>query len=423
MTGLAAGMASGFPVIEALDRPGGICASYERDGYTFEIGGGHWIFGGDPLVVQLLGRASDLRHYRRRSAVLFLGSRPETRELRNLLVPYPLQDNLWALPLALRRVALSEILDTRETSPPGPTLDAWLQAQFGPTLCRLFFDPFHERYTAGLFHSIAPQDAYKSPIDPDRVRRGAERETTDGGYNSAFFYPVAGLDSVSRWMAQRNEVRYSAEVVAVDTRERALGLRDGTSLPYERVVATAPLHRLVEMAGLDRHLGSPDPHTSVLVLNLGVTLPDTPLARAGYHWLYVPDSESGLHRVGYYSNVDSRFLPLQHRHDPGRASLYVETAFAAGKPPGPGDRDRLIDRIIAELRGAGLVDAVETSHPTWIDTAYTWRLPGSDWAERATTACRDHGIEPAGRYGRWSFQGIAASIREGLLLGSVLRHL
>ena len=48
MTGLATGMASGFGVLERLDHPGGICASYERDGYRFELGGGHWIFGGDP---------------------------------------------------------------------------------------------------------------------------------------------------------------------------------------------------------------------------------------------------------------------------------------------------------------------------------------------------------------------------------------
>ena len=38
MTGLAGGITSGFPVLERLDHPGGICASYERDGYHFELG-------------------------------------------------------------------------------------------------------------------------------------------------------------------------------------------------------------------------------------------------------------------------------------------------------------------------------------------------------------------------------------------------
>src|SRR5260370_8705097 len=62
MTGLAAGFASGLPLYEAAQRPGGICSSYylqpgaaeplgdePTDGevYRFEIGGGPLICGGD----------------------------------------------------------------------------------------------------------------------------------------------------------------------------------------------------------------------------------------------------------------------------------------------------------------------------------------------------------------------------------------
>jgi hypothetical protein len=79
--------------------------------------------------------------------------------------------------------------------------------------------------------------------------------------------------------------------------------------------------------------------------------------------------------------------------------------------------------IIAELQQSGLIDKVEAVDPTWVDVAYTWRRPSSDWVSRATAACQECGVEPAGRFGRWSFQGIAASLKEGLLLGSVLRQL
>ncbi len=52
VTGLAAGYASGVPVCEARPEPGGLCASYYASAggaghaYRFEVGGGHWIFGG-----------------------------------------------------------------------------------------------------------------------------------------------------------------------------------------------------------------------------------------------------------------------------------------------------------------------------------------------------------------------------------------
>jgi protoporphyrinogen oxidase len=176
------------------------------------------------------------------------------------------------------------------------------------------------------------------------------------------------------------------------------------------------------MAGLGDKVGPSDPYTSVMVLNIGATLPDTPLARNGYHWLYIPDSRSGFHRIGYYSNVDPLFLPKGHQNDPGRGSLYVETAFRAGQRPSPEATQVLVGKITDELQQSGLIDTVEAADPTWVDVAYTWRRPGSDWVSRATSACQACGVEPAGRFGRWSFQGIAASLKEGLLLGSVLRQ-
>jgi protoporphyrinogen oxidase len=422
MTGLAAGMTSGFSVLERLDHPGGICASYERDGYRFELGGGHWIFGGDPVVTRLLAGASEIRSYRRRSAVLFLGGNEHTRELRDLLVPYPIQDNLFALPKETRAAALAEILDDG-VKEPVETMAAWLRQQFGATLCRIFFEPFHERYTAGLFREIAPQDGYKSPIDRAQVRRGADRENSDAGYNATFLYPARGLDAASQWLAERCDIQYGTGATRIDPAGRTLELSDGRTLPYDTVVATAPLNRIVEMTGLGDSVGPSDPYTSVMVLNIGATLPDTPLARNGYHWLYIPDSRSGFHRIGYYSNVDPLFLPKGHQNDPGRGSLYVETAFRAGQRPSPEATQALVGMITEELKQSGLIDTVEAADPTWVDVAYTWRRPGSDWVSRATSACQACGVEPAGRFGRWSFQGIAASIKEGLLLGSVLRHL
>ena len=76
MTGLAAGFSSGFPIFEASDNSGVICSSYyikpgetrrhpnppeDHSAYRFEIGGGHWIFGGDPKLTQFLNRFVSLK--------------------------------------------------------------------------------------------------------------------------------------------------------------------------------------------------------------------------------------------------------------------------------------------------------------------------------------------------------------------------
>src|SRR5262249_28804430 len=154
----------------------------------------------------------------------------------------------FALPRDLRGAALAEILESKPGDSP-ESMASWLRQQFGETLYRIFFDPFHERYTAGLHGEIAPPDRYKSPIHTAQVRRGAERENTDAGYNATFLYPAGGLDGVSRWIADRCDVRYGTGVTRIDTKARSLELSDGRVLPYESVVATAPLNRTVEMAG------------------------------------------------------------------------------------------------------------------------------------------------------------------------------
>ncbi len=86
MTGLAAGMVADAPIFEAIDQPGGICSSYyvrpgetrqlpmtPEDGraYRFEIGGGHWNFGGDPAVLRFKCSPVPMNAYARRSSVYF----------------------------------------------------------------------------------------------------------------------------------------------------------------------------------------------------------------------------------------------------------------------------------------------------------------------------------------------------------------
>jgi protoporphyrinogen oxidase len=119
MTGLAAGWASGLPVYEAEEAPGGICSSYyigpgtherlhrpppDEEAYRFEIGGGHWIFGGDPSVLRLIRKLAPAGVYQRKSSVFF----PD----QSLYVPYPLQNYLGYLNKDLRTKALAEILTT-----------------------------------------------------------------------------------------------------------------------------------------------------------------------------------------------------------------------------------------------------------------------------------------------------------------------
>lgn len=423
MTGLAAARASGGTVYEAAAAPGGICSSYylepggarrpgasRDDAYRFEIGGGHWIFGGDPDVLALIETLGPTRRYARRSSVYF----PEDRRF----VPYPLQNHLRHLGPALAERALAEMVAADGAAPlgEGATMREWLARSFGATLSALFFEPFHELYTGGLHARIAPQDGYKSPVDLAAVAAGVRAEAPAAGYNVTFVYPPAGLDALTRGLAGASAVEYGKRAARIDTVSREVAFADGDTVAYERLISTLPLDRALAMTGLEA--GTPDPYTSVLVLNVGAergpACPDD-------HWVYVPRSRAGFHRVGFYSNVDPAFLPVSARAAAARVSLYVERAWPGETRPDGGEVPRYAAAVTRELQDWGWIGAVEVADPTWIDVAYTWRWPGSRWRDDALRVLGAHGVQQVGRYGRWTFQGIADSIRDGLAVGAALR--
>jgi protoporphyrinogen oxidase len=249
--------------------------------------------------------------------------------------------------------------------------------------------------------------------------QGALDETRQvGGYNPNFLYPTSGLNVLAQRMAEHCDVHYGCRVVQIDARDKTVALADGTTLPYKALLCTLPLKAALEMTGLEVP-GKGDPFTSVMVVNIGARMgPGCP----GENWLYIPRSKAGFHRVGFYSNVDSSFLPRSVRQGGDRASIYVEKAYPGGQRPSREEERLLCEAVIRELQAWDWIKEVDVVDPTWVETAYTWTWPASHWRREAMRILETHGIYQLGRYGRWSphlkDQGIAQSIRDGLLAGA-----
>ena len=79
--------------------------------------------------------------------------------------------------------------------------------------------------------------------------------------------------------------------------------------------------------------------------------------------------------------------------------------------------------VVRELQDFGYITDVEVLDPTWIEVAYTWSWPHSKWKGMALSKLQEHGIFQVGRYGRWAFQGIADSLRDGFVVGSSLSRM
>jgi protoporphyrinogen oxidase len=422
MCGLGAALASYLPAYEATDRPGGVCYSYYVDPegvrrdppnqdvsgcFRFEPAGGHWMFGISPDSLTRIGKFAAFRKYKRQAAVYF----PQSAQL----VPFPLQDNLRYLDKPLRDRIVAEICyDPPAVNGESPSLKDWLFHNFGPTLCELFFFPFNERYTAGLYSGIAAQDGYKSALDRQRVLQGASGNTEDKGYNSVFYYPGDGLDHLIRNISAGCTVHLDHAVSGIDSRDHQVFFSNGTQLPYDRIISTIPLNHMVRLCEVECG-AQPDPATAVLVVNVGAVRGHRDFLP--YHWIYVPSSSSGMHRFGFYNHVDSSFLPLNYQNRTDIVSIYAERSFSSASPPGLKEQSSATSAIVEELKDWGVISEPIVISWTFTDPAYTWSRRGSTWAQHAINQLSEAGISQIGRYGGWRFQGMLESFEQGLSAG------
>ena len=100
----------------------------------------------------------------------------------------------------------------------------------------------------------------------------------------------------------------------------------------------------------------------------------------------------------------------------------MERAYADGEKPTEEEIRQYGDMVVKELQQWGYIGDAEVVDPTWIEVAYTWNWPNSGWINEASKKLEEHGIYQVGRYARWSFQGIADSIREGFHAGISFRR-
>lgn len=263
-----------------------------------------------------------------------------------------------------------------------------------------------------------PQDGYKSPVNLSLAINGAFDQTAPVGYNTTFIYPEEGLNALAQRMAQRCRIHFEKEVAQINPCRREVLFTDGSCARYDTLISTIPLNKAMEMAGLEvgERTGC---YTSVLVLNIGAwrgcQCPD-------YHWLYIPDSDSGFHRVGFYSNVDTSFLPRYSKEVEDRVSIYIERAYRGGERPSDREIKAYSESAVKELQSWKFIEEAEIVDPTWVEVAYTWSWPGSTWRTKALKLLEEHDIYQVGRYGRWVFQGIADSIKDGFVVGASVRN-
>ncbi len=405
-------------VLEREDRPGGLCRSFVKDGFTFDLTG-HLLHLRRPEIREMVARLLPMDRFEPIDRRAFIHS-------KGVLTPYPFQVNTHGLPPEVIAECLVGFVQAsrREEGPregaSGMSFRRWVLATFGEGIARHFMIPYNEKLWLCDLDSMTSEWASWS------IPRPSLRDVVEGalgisrgrfGYNPSFLYPRAGGIEVlpAALAAGVRNLRCGVDATEVDARRRVVRTSAGETLPWEQLISTLPLPRLVAMtSGLPswtREAAGSLRHVAVVNVNFGIDR----VAHTDKHWIYFPEKEYVFYRAGFPCSFTPAAAPA------GCSSIYLEIAVRPGEAV---DEETLCAQALDGLRRAGLLeerDRVVTRAVFRIDPAYVIHdLHRRNALPRLMAELKAHGIHSAGRYGAWYYNSMEDSLAEGRALAGEL---
>lgn len=388
-----------FTLFERGERIGGLLASESRDGFTYDVAGGHIMYTKDPaLKAHLWGLlGGEVVESRRQTRIFYQGR----------YVNYPFENGLGDLPQADNFRCLKGYLDAHMArqagAVPAPTnLREWILWRFGEGIAEAFMNPYNEKiWKSDLTDMSFEWVAGRVPdAPPDDVMRAAVGIRTEGyTHQLQFGYPLrGGFQSLAEATAApiRDRIRLGTPVERVRRSDAGWEVNGER---FDRVVSTLPLRFVSDLLeDLDPEVDAAIralQHLNVLCFLIGLEYPN----RFPYSWIYLPHAENGpVNRLTHLGNYSPENCP------PGCSSVMCEVTFRSHEEAP--DAAATLAQIIERLDAADIIDRtrVVSTSVSRADDAYIYY--SLDFP-RNIGLIRDHldsiGFDTCGRTGRMEY--------------------
>jgi protoporphyrinogen oxidase len=411
-------------VLEREDVVGGLCATHERGGWRFDLGGHRFVSSDADLsrrIEQLLG--DDLLEQRRRSVILHEG-----RSFRYPLEPVDLLRNLGIGEGVFALAGYARARARRSLAPKAdPSFEDWVTRRFGRSLYDRFFGPYTHKLW-GIHPSLISADWAAERISllnlgDVALRLAGLRNTPTRTYARRYRYPRLGMGQLYRAMANEiiergGVVRTGARVVGIDTQDqRAVGVRIETRrgpecIPVGQLLSTMALPELVRK--LRPAMSSELQRACAALRFRALTFVNLLLRRANFSdntWMYVASGSLSISRIQEPKRRSPSMAPPQH------TSLMLEVPCNEGDAVWNAGLDELRQRGAAQLRALGfVVDDVIDAFCVRVAQGYPVYHLKYDRDRRLLldeVACFSN-VQTAGRQGLFRYVFMDAAMQMGL---------
>ncbi len=315
-------------VLEAEDRPGGLCRSLVEDGFTFDPHGSHILFSRKPEAMAFyeeLLRENVCR--RRRNTKVFYKGRYVKYPFENGLSDLPVEDNLACL------LGYIQAYVARETgfAPKPANFREWMYYRFGKGITDAYLLPYNEKIWKTPAEEMGiewVEGRVPEPPLEDVLKASLGIPTEGYTHQLNFLYPrQGGVESLIRGLLPKvAKVRARFRVTSIRRKGRRWAVSDGQEThEYDHLVATIPIPELVtaldDAPGEIRAAGRSLVHRSLVTVMVGLRVPNV----NEFSWVYFPTPADGrFNRISFPSNFSDRAAPE------GMSSAVAEITCDAG---------------------------------------------------------------------------------------------
>jgi protoporphyrinogen oxidase len=411
-------------VLEAEDLLGGLCATHERDGWRFDLGGHRFVSGDAELSRWVQGLLGDeLLEQERRSVVIHEGRRFRyPLEAADLVRNLGVRENVGAVVGYGWARAVHRIRPRADVS-----FEDWVTSRFGWPLYDRFFGPYTQKLW-GLHPSRISADWAAERISlldlkDVALRLAGLRSTETRTYARRYLYPRLGMGQLYRLVAadvvrQGGVVRAGTRVVGVETegkRVRAVNVesrRGAETIPVGELLSTMPLPGLARL--LRPELPGELAQAARALRFRALTFVNLMLSRAEFSentWMYVASGDAIISRIQEPKRRSAAMAPA------GRTSLMLEVPCDVGDAVWSAGVDELRARVTRELDALGFrVDDVSGSFVVRVAHGYPIYHLRYDADRRALLGLVDgyENVRSAGRQGLFRYVFMDAAMRMGI---------
>lgn len=302
-----------FLVLEAEVTAGGLCRSKKIGKHYLDIGGGHFLYSKFPEVYDFIFShipKEEFNYYDRVTKV----------RLDNCYIDYPVESNLWQLPVEdqikylISVIKAGEINNKKEPK----NYEEWMRWKLGDLIAEKYMIPYNQKIWGVKPKQMAVDWLHKIPkVDITEILEYSLKKEADvSKYPShpGFYYPKHGgfeLIFTAIYEKVKNSVVLKSPV-------RKLVFKDGYWIVNDKYVAdnvinTAPWPRLFKALGSPKKLKKHFENLKSTSLVVSLWEEDF---NHNWHWLYDPDLTHLNHREFYINNFSE---------SSARNGMYTET--------------------------------------------------------------------------------------------------